>query len=175
MLDLNRIDDIRILQQSCDVEPDGIIGPNTRHAVCIAAEKDPDDVDMARVILTRNVEEVDFTMGEMRSKGDGLGLLYTIERPWRDNERSISCIPAGTYWLAITRSRRFGRPLPLVHDVAERSGIRIHPANYAHELEGCIALGLGRQRDSVMDSRVAVRQFIDWMHNQPVLLTITSD
>ena len=32
----------------------------------------------------------------------------------------------------------------LLQDVPNRAGVRIHPANYARQLEGCIALGLGK-------------------------------
>ncbi len=70
--------------------------------------------------------------------GDGL-VCYTIELPWHENVRNISCIPEGTYPLAKGYSKRFGWHI-LVRDVPMRSAILIHPANNAQkELRGCIA------------------------------------
>lgn len=69
----------------------------------------------------------------------GKAICHTIELPWKDNKRNISCIPEGCYRLRPYRSRKFG-PCLLVADVPRRSGILIHPANdAATELQGCIA------------------------------------
>lgn len=66
-------------------------------------------------------------------------LCYTIELPWKDNRRRISCIPAGTYMLRRRYSPRFKWHLH-VQDVPGRSLILFHPANNAIlELQGCIA------------------------------------
>lgn len=80
-------------------------------------------------------------------------LCYSIELPWLDNVRNISCIPEGTYPLSKRYSKRFGWHI-LVEDVPQRSGILFHPANDARkELRGCIApvsrlTGIGRGMDS---------------------------
>ncbi len=66
-------------------------------------------------------------------------LCHTIELPWRDNRRNISCIPEGRYRLVRSRTRHFGHALRVL-DVPGRSGILIHAANDATtELRGCIA------------------------------------
>jgi len=70
---------------------------------------------------------------------DGRDICGTIELPWRDNRRNVSCIPEGCYRLALYRSRKFGDCLA-VAGVPGRRGILIHPANdAAAELRGCIA------------------------------------
>lgn len=70
---------------------------------------------------------------------NGKHICYTIELPWRNNRRNVSCIPEGRYRLKRTRSQRFGYTLRVM-DVPGRSGILIHPANdAARELQGCIA------------------------------------
>lgn len=66
---------------------------------------------------------------------------YSLELPWRDNRPNVSAIPAGTYLCGFTHSPRFGRCLYLLGSVPGRSGVRIHPANLARQLNGCIALG----------------------------------
>jgi Family of unknown function (DUF5675) len=66
-------------------------------------------------------------------------LCFTIELPWRDNRRLISCIPEGLYQLALRFSERHRLHLQ-VKDVPDRSLILIHKANSAlKELKGCIA------------------------------------
>lgn len=70
--------------------------------------------------------------------GDEL-LACTIELPWKQNAKRISCIPEGIYTLRRRYSEKFKWHLVLL-EVPERSGILIHPANDAlKELQGCIA------------------------------------
>lgn len=77
------------------------------------------------------------TNGEISLEGHYV--CGTIELPWQDNRRNISCIPEGRYRLELHRSRRFGDCLA-VKGVPGRRGILIHPANdAATELRGCIA------------------------------------
>jgi hypothetical protein len=66
-------------------------------------------------------------------------IAKTIELPWKQNQRCISCIPEGTYRLRKRRSPRFGLHLEVL-DVPGRKYILFHPANDAlRELRGCIA------------------------------------
>jgi len=70
---------------------------------------------------------------------NGKHIAYTIELPWRDNKRRISCIPEGTYILRKRYSEKFKWHFVLL-DVPNRRCILIHPANDAQkELQGCIA------------------------------------
>jgi hypothetical protein len=66
----------------------------------------------------------------------------TIELPWKDNKKKVSCIPAGIYTLQkLKESPLFKYPHLWIKDVTGRDGVKIHVANYVRELEGCIALG----------------------------------
>jgi hypothetical protein len=66
-------------------------------------------------------------------------ICKTIELPWLQNQRSISCIPEGRYELKKRFTKKHDLHL-LVLDVPGRDGILIHPANDAlSELRGCIA------------------------------------
>lgn len=66
-------------------------------------------------------------------------ICYTIERPWLDNRRQLSCIPEGRYPIRPRYSPRYGWHY-LVDEVKDRSLILIHPANNAlQELQGCLA------------------------------------
>ena len=70
---------------------------------------------------------------------EGKLISYTIELPWKRNERGISCIPEGKYFIRKRYSKKFRWHLEVV-DVENRSLILFHPANNAmKELNGCIA------------------------------------
>ena len=70
--------------------------------------------------------------------GDQL-VCHTIELPWLNNRRNVSCIPEGIYELEKRSTEKRGQHL-IIKEVPDRSGILLHPANEAlKELKGCIA------------------------------------
>ena len=70
---------------------------------------------------------------------EGTRICYTIELPWLGNQRRVSCVPEGEYFLQKRYSQKFGWHLHL-QNVPGRDLILIHPANdAATELLGCIA------------------------------------
>jgi hypothetical protein len=76
--------------------------------------------------------------------------LYSIEQPWNDNAEGHSCVPVGTYQLVPYVSPKHGPTWYLLnHELGvgaadeTRSYCELHSANWARQLEGCIALGLG--------------------------------
>lgn len=78
---------------------------------------------------------------------DSVFLCYTMEKPWKDNEPMVSCIPAGVYELNSCASPRFGDTYCLentnlgvsLHGRTKRTHILIHKANMESQLLGCIA------------------------------------
>lgn len=70
----------------------------------------------------------------------GFHTYATIERPWRGNERNISCIPEGVYQCKPFSGRRFKNVWQLM-DVPDRTYILIHAGNWAKDVQGCIAVG----------------------------------
>jgi hypothetical protein len=70
---------------------------------------------------------------------NGTVVCYTIELPWLENQRRISCIPEGEYVLQKRFSPKFKWHIHL-QNVPGREFILMHPANDAKkELLGCIA------------------------------------
>lgn len=66
-------------------------------------------------------------------------LCHTIELPWLNNKRNVSCIPEGDYEVVPRFSKRFQHHL-ILKNVKGRSYILFHPANNAlKDLQGCIA------------------------------------
>ena len=66
----------------------------------------------------------------------------SLELPWRDNRRQVSCIPPGIYRCGMVGSPRFGRVYQ-VHDVPGRSAILIHAANLAGDVQYALADFIG--------------------------------
>ena len=129
------------------------------------------------VTLERTSEVFEGTWGTLSYPPAQL-MLHTMERAWHDNKRMISCIPCGRYLVRATHSPRFGRRMYLLYNVLNRDGIRIHPANAPHELNGCIALGTAIARSvgskRLLNSRVAVSRLERTFSMQPFYLTITN-
>ena len=73
---------------------------------------------------------------------DGVLLCKTMELPWKNNQRSISCIPEATYKV-IKQPPKESRPYPYfrIPNVPGRSGILIHRISYVSGLKGCIGVG----------------------------------
>lgn len=70
---------------------------------------------------------------------EGKLICLTIELPWKNNEKKVSCVPEGRYIITKRYSKKYGWHLQLM-DVRNRSLILMHPPNNAiKELQGCIA------------------------------------
>ena len=107
-------------------------------------------------------------------------LCHTIELPWKNNKRTISCIPEGVYQIEPRFSKRFQHHL-ILKNVKGRSFILFHPANDAiRDLQGCIApvthlSGIGRG----VYSRNAMQKLLSLSYQakdrkEKILLTIKS-
>ncbi len=106
-------------------------------------------------------------------------ICHTIELPWLDNHRQVSCIPEGRYKLRKRFAEKFQWHL-WVEDVPGRQWILLHPANNAQkELRGCIApvfllegAGMGGQsREAVKKLNSLVFASLD--KGEDVYLTIS--
>jgi len=94
------------------------------------------------------------TIGELTI--DGKFECYTLEDKERDVKiKSETAIPKGTYKVIINQSNRFKRLLPLLINVPNFEGVRIHPGNSNHDTEGCILVGMNRSVDYITKSRKA--------------------
>lgn len=77
-------------------------------------------------------------------------------------ERLDTLIPVGVYQIELTFSPRFHHLMPLLN-VPNREGIRIHPANYPNQLEGCLAPGTVQspEEDAIWNSNAAFGPLYD--------------
>lgn len=88
------------------------------------------------MFILKRVYLKEATHGELLFNNEHIA--YTIELPWLENQKQISCIPEGEYNLRRRYSKKFNWHW-IVENVPNRSHILIHPANDALvELKGCI-------------------------------------
>ena len=94
---------------------------------------------------------------------NGQFICFTIELPWRNNARNISCIPAGQYTLRSHRSPTFGRVAYVRGTQPQRDFVYFHAANNAlTELRGCIApVSTLTGEGTGTASRAALKRFTD--------------
>lgn len=110
--------------------------------------------DVLRLVRDTLVDE--YTMGRLEYRGTLL--CFTLEDPvreaveesgwvWRPEFKVYgeTAIPSGTYPLRVTYSQRFKRRLPLIADVPDFEGIRLHSGTNTEHTRGCPLVG--RQRD----------------------------
>lgn len=107
----------------------------------------------------------------MSAAAPTLGRLYagpltfvTLELPWKGNAPMISCIPLGTYRVAMTFSNRFQGPMPELIAVPGRTGIRFHPGVREENTEGCVLTGLKDNGDGTISGQVpGFSMFYAWV------------
>jgi len=116
---------------------------------------------MKKVELIRVEQDDKATIGVL--KVDGKAVCWTLEEPWRDNRKDVSCIPEGSYPLVLEYSPSKGRRLWTIQNVPQRSYVRIHAGNTVEDTEGCPltgnAIGSLNGKRAVLDSRRALSKF----------------
>jgi hypothetical protein len=122
-----------------------------------------------RLLINRYDHDDKQTIGQLFLLGENYKIIAkwdSLELPWLNNQRRISCIPLGTYKCKKHRSPKFGRTLWL-QDVPNRSEILIHSGNYHTQILGCILIGKDLKdinKDGYLDvtrSRVAMKELMD--------------
>ena len=110
--------------------------------------------------LTRKWFSDNSTIGELRVNGEFE--CYTLEDPEREEKiPGKTAIPMGKYKVIINQSPHFNKDLPLLLNVPQFEGIRIHVGNYPKDTEGCILVGQTRDTDFIGNSRVAFKELFE--------------
>jgi len=122
-----------------------------------AALKKPTEVKVVNLLIIRDTFTEKSTIGRLFINGESF--CDTLENPWIDNQRSISCIPKGNYKVRLRLARESATRdylHLLVQDVPNRDYILFHRGNTAKDTSGCILVGNGREQDIVENSRLAM-------------------
>lgn len=97
---------------------------------------------------------------------DGEFICYSLELPWNNNKVGDSCIPPGVYDLEFHLYKGHTETWALFGETVshwcdntkQRCVIVIHVANSPDELDGCIAVGLDKDTDWLIDSEKAFKK-----------------
>jgi|TARA_R110000824_G_scaffold194123_2_gene376628 hypothetical protein len=115
------------------------------------------EVKGVNLLLIRDDFSDKSTLGKMFLNGEMF--CQTLELPYLDNQRSISCIPEGEYKVRLRTAKESATRdylHLLVQDVKGRSYILVHIGNFPKDTKGCILVGQSRQQDRVNNSRIAM-------------------
>ena len=97
---------------------------------------------LINLLLIRDTFTKNSVIGELFLNGERM--CDTLENPWKDNQRNISCIPEGNYKVRL-RLPRESASRDYIHllleDVENRSYILFHRGNTAKDTRGCILVG----------------------------------
>jgi hypothetical protein len=106
-------------------------------------------------ITVKRIHRTDIsTIGELYI--DGAFECYTLEDVEREIKiKSETAIPKGAYKVIINQSNRFKKLMPLLLNVPNFEGVRIHSGNTNHDTEGCILVGQTRSKNFIGQSRKA--------------------
>lgn len=108
----------------------------------------------------------------------GGSVFHILERPWVNNERNVSCIPAGQYSVSYLERSASGKYRNVWHveDVPGRSGVLIHTGNVVSHSRGCLIIGKRRGllqgQPAVLNSRTALVELNSLLGGQDFNLLI---
>jgi hypothetical protein len=117
----------------------------------------PINLASINLLIIRDTFTKKSTIGELFLNGERM--CDTLENPYLNNERNISCIPEGEYKVRLRLARESATRHYLhllVQDVPNRDYILFHRGNSAKDTRGCILVGLGSQQDFVQNSTLAM-------------------
>ena len=133
---------------------------------------------MKTLTLTRIAKRTDYTIGRLEDE-NGVKICDTLEPTWRNykgGELKVprkSAVPEGTYPVVITKSKKFGKYLPLLVGVPGFKGVRIHSGNTVNDTEGCILVGQNLIKGKVLLSRLTLEKLMRLIENEKrIFLTI---
>ena len=109
------------------------------------------------LLIIRDTFTEESTIGKLYINGEFF--CDTLENPWKNNVRNISCIPDGVYDVRLRLPRESASRdylHLLVKEVPNRDYILFHRGNTSADTSGCILVGQSREQDRVNNSRLAM-------------------
>lgn len=118
--------------------------------------------------LKRLKRGTECTIGELTIDGN---TFATLELPWLNNLKIVSCIPPGVYCCKQIESPSRGRVYEVM-DVEGRDHILIHIGNFPRDTEGCILIGMQAGGNMISNSKVALAKLFEITDGEPFALVI---
>lgn len=110
-----------------------------------------------KLLLKRLYFKPGYTIGKLFVNGEYF--CDTLEDRLREIKiPGKSCIPRGTYKIILNHSVKFDRVMPLLLNVPQFEGVRIHYGSTDANTEGCILVGWNKIPGRLLDSRYVFEQ-----------------
>lgn len=111
--------------------------------------------------LRRTFKGAEYTIGKLYLNDEYFcDTLEDVVRPEGRKIAGKTAIPAGEYKVVLTESKRFKKLLPLLINVPNFTGVRIHSGNTHHDTEGCILVGENKVKGRVINSRATMNRLM---------------
>ena len=117
----------------------------------------PSNLASINLLIIRDTFTKESTIGELFLNGERM--CDTLELPWKDNQKNISCIPEGVYKVRLRLARESATRdylHLLIEDVPNRKWVLVHRGNYASDSRGCVLVGFASKQDYVKNSTFAM-------------------
>jgi hypothetical protein len=115
------------------------------------------EVKGVNLLIIRETFTEESIIGELFLNGEWL--CDTLENPYLDNQRNISCIPEGQYKVRLRTAKESATRdylHLLIQDVPNRDFVLVHIGNKSSDTRGCVLVGIGTKQDFVKNSRLAM-------------------
>tara|TARA_R110002110_G_scaffold357780_1_gene567166 strand:+ start:71 stop:463 length:393 start_codon:yes stop_codon:yes gene_type:complete len=119
-----------------------------------------------KLYLLRDYKNNEITLGRLFNPVDNFQ-VHTLELPWKDNAKNISCIPRGEYVVELDYYHRGKYPAYEI-GTSYRTEIKIHIGNYTKDVKGCVAIGIERDvpKQMIKQSRKAYDKFMEYTNGE---------
>lgn len=119
-------------------------------------------MNSCNLLIVRETYTDESVIGKLYLNGEFIS--YTLELAWKNNQKSISCVPRGVYDCKIrlakdSASRNYDHLI--LEDVPNRSYILFHRGNSAKDSKGCILTGMMRGDNVIYQSKTAHTLLMD--------------
>lgn len=113
--------------------------------------------------LCRDFQTTVCTIGHLQIARDNETVQYsTLELPWKDNQRNMSCIPAGQYTVKLLFSPKHDRKIWHITGVPGRDDVEIHIGNTTLDTLGCVLVGMDVDGVTLRSSKLAFDSFMSF-------------
>lgn len=107
------------------------------------------------IVLERHSKMSEYTIGKLII--DGKYFCDTLEDVVRNQDIKVhgkTAIPFGRYKIIMNMSNRFKKIMPLLLNVPNFEGVRIHAGNFAENTEGCVLCGKNTAKGQLTNSKL---------------------
>jgi|TARA_B110000503_G_C7029964_1_gene363569 hypothetical protein len=131
--------------------------------------------EKAGLLIIRDTFTENSVIGKLYCNGEFIS--HTLELPWNNNKKRVSCIPKGDYKCRVRLARESGSRdyvHLLVENVDNRSHILFHRGNVPSDSKGCILTGTHRaeEPDKILDSKIAHTYLMKYILGKNLSLNI---